>query len=58
MSYWLVGEKNMMIIQKKSEVEEVEKKGEKTKFSLYLGEKYHFGKVGGGDINYLDNIRP
>ena len=42
--------KYMMIITKKRENkgQEAEKKGEKSKFSLFLGEKYNFGKKGGG----------
>ena len=37
------------------------KRGGNRKFSLYLGKKYHFRKVGGGDgknINFLDYIHP
>ena len=36
----------------------LEKKGGKEEIFTELGEKYHFGKRGGGSINYLDNIHP
>ena len=53
MKYWLAGEKIWFIEKKlKYKGQKVEKRGERGKFSLYLGEKISFLKKGVGQ-NYL-----
>ena len=49
MIYWLVWEKYDDLLRKNPNIRgRLWKKGEKRKFSVYLGKKYHFGKRGGG----------
>ena len=52
--------KNMMIYLKNANIrgKRWKKLGEKRTFSLYFGEKYHFERGGGKNINYSDNIHP